>query len=63
VLLVTGKVSGKAVLMRRSPGTDEGATPARAGLSWPRITTAFLIDVAVLEWPKHLPSAPQAVAW
>jgi hypothetical protein len=32
-------------------------------LSWPRITTAFLIDVALLVLVGHLPGAPQTVAW
>jgi hypothetical protein len=31
-------------------------------LSWPRITSAFLIDVAVLVLASHLPGAPQTVA-
>jgi type VII secretion protein EccE len=32
-------------------------------LSWPWITWAFLIDVAVLVLASHLPGAPQTVAW
>ncbi|MGA9678808.1 MAG: type VII secretion protein EccE [Mycobacterium sp.] len=32
-------------------------------LSWPRITSAFLIDVAVLVLARHLPGVPQTVAW
>ena len=32
-------------------------------LSWPRITSAFLIDVAVLVVASHFPRAPQNVAW
>jgi type VII secretion protein EccE len=32
-------------------------------LSWPRITSAFLIDVAVLVLASHLPGGPQTVAW
>ena len=32
-------------------------------LSWPRITSAFLIDVAVLVVARHLPGARQNVAW
>ena len=32
-------------------------------LSWPRITSAFLIDVAVLVLASHLPGARETVAW
>jgi hypothetical protein len=32
-------------------------------LSWPPITSAFLVDVAVLVLASHLPRAPQTVAW
>ena len=32
-------------------------------LSWPRINSAFLIDVAVLLVARHLPGVPQTVAW
>jgi type VII secretion protein EccE len=32
-------------------------------LSWPRITSAFLIDVAVLVLARHWPGAQQTVAW
>jgi type VII secretion protein EccE len=32
-------------------------------LSWPPITSAFLIDVAVLLVARHLPGVPQNVAW
>jgi len=32
-------------------------------LSWPRITSAFLIDVAVLVVASHFPGVPQNVAW
>jgi type VII secretion protein EccE len=32
-------------------------------LSWPRITSAFLIDVAVLVVASHFPGVPQTVAW
>jgi type VII secretion protein EccE len=32
-------------------------------LSWPRITSAFLLDVAVLALATHLPGARQTVAW
>jgi type VII secretion protein EccE len=32
-------------------------------LSWPRITSAFLIDVAVLLVARHFPGVPQNVAW
>ncbi len=32
-------------------------------LSWPRITSAFLTDVAVLALASHLPGARQTVAW
>jgi type VII secretion protein EccE len=32
-------------------------------LSWPRITSAFLIDVAVLVVARHFPRVPQTVAW
>jgi type VII secretion protein EccE len=32
-------------------------------LSWPRITSAFLIDVAVLLVARHFPGAQQTVAW
>ena len=32
-------------------------------LSWPRITSAFLLDVAVLALASHLPGARQTVAW
>jgi type VII secretion protein EccE len=32
-------------------------------LSWPRITPAFLIDVAALILGSHLPGAPPTVAW
>ena len=32
-------------------------------LSWPRITSAFLIDVAVLAVARHFPRVPQTVAW
>jgi type VII secretion protein EccE len=32
-------------------------------LSWPRITSAFLFDVAVLVLARHWPGAQQAVAW
>jgi type VII secretion protein EccE len=32
-------------------------------LSWPRITSAFLTDVAVLVLASHLPGARQTVAW
>jgi hypothetical protein len=37
----------------------------RLGLafSWPRITSVFLLDVAVLILVSHLPRAPQTVAW
>jgi len=31
-------------------------------LSWPRITSAFLVDVAVLVLASHLPDAPVGVA-
>jgi hypothetical protein len=39
--------------------------PARLGLalSWRWITSAFIIDVAVLILASHLPGAPQTVAW
>jgi hypothetical protein len=38
---------------------------ARLGLalSWRWISSAFLIDVAVLILASHLPGAPQTVAW
>ena len=53
------------------PGVDTAIAEApmtaqpRLGLalSWPRITSAFLIDVAVLILASHLPGAPQPVAW
>ncbi|MCW2660299.1 MAG: Type secretion protein EccE [Mycobacterium sp.] len=32
-------------------------------LSWPRITSAFLLDVAVLVLASHLPGARHTVAW
>jgi type VII secretion protein EccE len=32
-------------------------------LSWPRITAAFLLDVAVLALASHFPRAPHTVAW
>ena len=32
-------------------------------LSWPRITSAFVLDVAVLALASHLPGARQNVAW
>jgi hypothetical protein len=32
-------------------------------LTWPRLTPAFLIDVAALKLGSHLPGAPQTVAW
>src|SRR6516165_6684959 len=32
-------------------------------LSWPRITSAFLIGVAVLLVARHFPGVPQTVAW
>ena len=32
-------------------------------LSWPRITAAFLIGVAVLLVARHFPGVPQTVAW
>jgi type VII secretion protein EccE len=32
-------------------------------LSWPRITSAFLIDVAVLVVASHFPGVPHNVAW
>ena len=32
-------------------------------LSWPRITSAFLIDVAVLALASHFPGAKPTVAW
>jgi type VII secretion protein EccE len=37
----------------------------RLGLapSWPRITSAFLIDVALLVLASHLPRVPHTVAW
>jgi len=37
----------------------------RLGLdpSWPRITSAFPLDVAVLALASHLPGARQTVAW
>ena len=53
------------------PGVDTAIAEApmkaqpRLGLalSWPRITSAFLTDVAVLALASHLPRAPQTVAW
>jgi type VII secretion protein EccE len=45
------------------------AAPMRAeprlglALSWPRITSVFLLDIAVLVLASHLPRAPQTVAW
>ena len=32
-------------------------------LSWPRITSVFVTDVAVLILASHFPGAPQKVAW
>jgi hypothetical protein len=32
-------------------------------LSWPQVTSAFLIDVAVLVLSSHLPRVPQSFAW
>src|SRR5271166_2757368 len=32
-------------------------------LSWPRVTSVFLIDVAVLVLASHFPRVPQTVAW
>ena len=32
-------------------------------LSWPRITAAFLLDIAVLALASNLPDAPRTVAW
>jgi type VII secretion protein EccE len=37
--------------------------PLGLTLSWPSITSAFLIDVAVLVLASHLPSARHTVAW
>jgi hypothetical protein len=56
VVLTTDKVSGGAALIRRSPSRRLKAEP-RLGLtlSWPRITSAFLIDVAVLVVARHFP--------
>lgn len=64
VVLTTDKVSGGAVSIRRSPSRPMKAEP-RLGLtlSWPRINSAFLIDVAVLLVARHLPGVPQTVAW
>ena len=53
------------------PGVDTAIAEApmtaqpRLGLalSWPRITSAFLTDVAVLILAGHLPRVPQTVAW
>jgi hypothetical protein len=64
VLPVTGRVCGGAVLTRRSPGPPMKAQ-RRLGLalSWPRITSVFLLDVAVVVLASHLPGAQQTVAW
>jgi type VII secretion protein EccE len=63
-MTVVDKVSGGAVSIRRSPSRPMKAEP-RLGLtlSWPRITSAFLIDVAVLLVARHFPGVPQTVAW
>jgi type VII secretion protein EccE len=63
-MLVTGKVFGEAVLTWRSPKVPMKALrPLGLALSWPWITSAFLIDVAVLVLASHLPGVPQTVAW
>jgi hypothetical protein len=60
VLLMTGTVFGGAVLNAAIAGAPMKAQH-RLGLalSWPRITSAFLTDVAVLVLASHLPRAPQ----
>jgi hypothetical protein len=63
VLLMTGTVFGGGV------GAPIAGAPMKAqarlglALSWRWITSAFLIDVAVLILASHLPGAPQTVAW
>ena len=60
---MTGKVFDEGV------DTAIGAAPMKAqrrlglALSWPRITSVFLADVAVLALASHLPGVPQNVAW
>ena len=62
-LLMTGTVFGGGV------GAPIAGAPMKAqarlglALSWRWITSAFLIDVAVLILASHLPGAPQTVAW
>jgi hypothetical protein len=60
---MTGTVFGGGV------GAPIAGAPMKAqarlglALSWRWITSAFLIDVAVLILASHLPGAPQTVAW
>jgi len=62
-LLMTGTVFGGGV------GAPIAGAPMKAqarlglALSWRWISSAFLIDVAVLILASHLPGAPQTVAW
>jgi hypothetical protein len=64
VVLMTGRVFGGSVV-----DTAIAEAPMKAqrrlglDLSWPRITSAFLTDVAVLVLASHLPGARQTVAW
>ena len=62
-LLMAGTVFGGGV------GAPIAGAPMKAqarpglALSWRWISSAFLIDVAVLILASHLPGAPQTVAW
>jgi hypothetical protein len=62
-LLMTGTVFGGGV------GAPIAGAPMKAqarlglALSWRWISSAFLIDIAVLILASHLPGAPQTVAW
>jgi type VII secretion protein EccE len=64
VVLMTGRVIGGSVV-----DTAIAEAPMKAqrrlglDLSWPRTTSAFLTDVAVLVLASHLPGARQTVAW
>lgn len=63
-MLLTGKMFGGVDVDAATPGAKM-KTQRRLGLalSWSRVTSAFLIDVAVLVLASHLPGAPQTVAW
>ena len=60
-LLLAGLVFGGAVLMRKNRETGMKAQREYGlNLSWARVTTVFLIDVALLVIASHLPDAWQA---